>query len=88
MSWSVSIVGSTAKVADSLTATSGRLEGQSKVEFDSALPFLVGIVGENFESGREATVKLVANGHGYAADGEQKQRYLAVSLERYYGDIV
>jgi hypothetical protein len=42
---------------------------QSKLEYDSALPHLVGIVKENFGT-NVPIVKLSAAGHGYASNGE------------------
>ncbi len=87
MSWSIAIIGSPENVATALTAQSEKLEGQSKVEFDSAMPHLIGLVKENFGPDNPV-VKLAANGHGYAADGEQKQRYFTATIERVYVTIV
>ncbi len=86
MSWSISIIGKPENVANALTVQSEKFEGQSKVEFDSALPHFVALVNENFGSGQ--LVKLTASGHGYAVDGEQKNRQCVCSLEVFYATLV
>lgn len=87
MSWSINFIGKPENVAKALEDQSEKLDGQSKVEYDSVLPHLVGIVKENFAP-IQTMLKLVASGHGYASDGEQKQRQCTVSLEIWYGTIV
>lgn len=86
MSWSISLIGKPENVSAALTAHSGTLSGQPKVEFDDALPHLVGLVNQNFGFGNP--VSLIANGHGYAADGEQKNRTISVSLTVQPGMLV
>lgn len=86
MSWSVQFIGTPEKVAEALTAHSGKLSDQSKVEFDSALPHMVGICNENFGTG--AKIKLAASGHGYAVNEKQQQRQLIVSVETFYAELV
>jgi hypothetical protein len=83
MSWSITIIGHPANVATALTAQSEKLDGQSKVEFDSALPHMVALVNENFNSEglQQPVIKLAASGHGYAANGEQKQRSFTATIE-------
>lgn len=90
MSWSINFIGTAAKVAEALTSQSEKLDGQSKVEYDDALPAMVTLVKQNFEpeGSPEPMVKITASGHGYATNGEQKQRYFVVSLERVYGVLV
>lgn len=90
MSWSITIIGHPANVATALTAQSEKLEGQSKVEFDSALPHMAALVQENFnpEGSTQPVVKLAASGHGYASNGEQKQRQFAASIEVFYATLV
>ena len=87
MSWSITFIGSPENVSKALHAQSEKMEGQSKKEYDSALPHMVGIVNENFGSD-DPIVKITAAGHGYASDGEQKQRNCTVSVERIYGMLV
>lgn len=90
MSWSVNYIGTTTKVAEALKTQSEKMDGQSKIEFDDALPHLVALVQQNFEpeGGVEPVIKFAASGHGYAVDGAQKQRYFVVSLERIYGALL
>jgi hypothetical protein len=90
MSWSITIIGHPANVATALTAQSEKLDGQSKVEFDSALPHMVALVNENFNSEglQQPVIKLAASGHGYAANGEQKQRSFTATIEPFYATLV
>lgn len=90
MSWSIGLIGTAPKVVQALKEQSEKFDGQTKIEYDDALPHLIGIVEQNFESSgnSEVLVKVTANGHGYAVGGEQKQRYLAVNIERFYGQII
>lgn len=81
------LIGSPENVAKALTEQSEKMEGQSKVEYDSALPHIVGLVKENFGDDGPI-IKLSASGHGYSVDGEQKQRQCVVTLERIYGTLV
>jgi hypothetical protein len=90
MSWSITIIGHPQNVATALTAQSEKLEGQSKVEFDSALPHMVALVQENFnpEGMTQPVIKLDASGHGYATNGEQKQRTFNATIESFYATLV
>lgn len=90
MSWSTTIIGHPANIASALTAQSETLEGQSKVEFDSALPHMVALVNENFNPAGMAppVVKLAASGHGYAHGDEQQQRHFTATIEVIYATIV
>lgn len=90
MSWSVQFIGQPVKVAEALTAQSATLSGQSKEEFDAALPHLTALVNQNFDVANPAScvIKLAANGHGYATNGTMQQSSVTVSIERLYGVIV
>jgi hypothetical protein len=91
MSWSVSMIGKSAAVVAALEATSAKLEGQSKLEFDAALPSLIALVSENFARGEgvpEPVLRLDAGGSGYAKDGEQVSRSLRMKLESCYTTLV
>ena len=83
MSWTAQYVGKPEKVVEALEAQSAKMSGESKVEFDDALPHLIGLVKENFGFGY--LVKLVASGHGQT--GEKPTRQLTVSLELIYGFV-
>ena len=83
MSWTAQYVGKPEKVVEALEAQSAKMSGESKVEFDDALPHLIGLVNQNFNYG--FLVKLVASGHGQT--GEKPVRQLTVSLELIYGFV-
>lgn len=85
MSWSINFIGKPEKVSEALTAQSANFSGETKVEYDSALPCLVGLVNENFGNGY--AVKLAASGHGNAGV-EKPDRVLTVSLDVIYGLLV
>lgn len=85
MSWSVQFIGRPEKVIEALQTNSGKLSGESKVEYDSALPHLVGLVKENF--GFDYPVKITASGHGFSG-GEKSNRQLTASVEVIYGLLV
>ena len=87
MSWSLTLIGKPENVVAALEARSAKMEGQTKIEFDSALPHMAALVKENFGTDNPV-VKLVANGYGYANGGEQVQRNLAISIERIYAELV
>jgi hypothetical protein len=87
MSWHVSFIGTPERVVKALEDNSQRLDGQSKLEYDSASPHLVGIVRENF--GEEGVLlKVTASGSGYSVNGDQKSRSCVTSIERIYGLLV
>lgn len=87
MSWSVYFMGTPTKVAAALTAQSETMNGQSKAEYDDALPHLVALVQQNFGNDGEI-VKIAANGRGLSTNGEQTQRHCSVTIESVYGVLV
>lgn len=84
MSWSVNFIGKPEKVVEALQAQSEKMSGESKVEYDSALPHLTGLVKENF--GYDYVVNLSASGHGQT--GEKPYRQLTAKIELIYGLLV
>lgn len=97
MSWSVIFAGNPSRIMQALKDESGKLSGQSKVEFDAALPSLIELLGNNFareDSGYNSPlVRLRASGSGVAktgADGEpqQMQRTCSVSIEPFYESLL
>ncbi len=68
MSWSISAAGTPDEVVAALEKQSEELSGQSKVEYDDAMPHLIGLVRETFveEGAPPAKINLYANGHGSA----------------------
>lgn len=92
MSWSVGFIGNPSKVVEALEKHSDLITGQSKIEFDDALPHLVGLVKQNFaeegENNAHVVIQLTANGHGYANGTVQMNRQVQVDLKRVYGLLV
>ena len=92
MSWSVSLIGKAANVAKALEEHSASLSGQSKIEYDEALPHLIGLVNQNFvqpDAGWEQpTVQINATGSGYAKDGAQMRRQVSVVIQSNYVKLV
>jgi hypothetical protein len=87
MSWSVQFIGKPEKVIEALQKQSETMSGESKAEYDSALPHLIGIVKENI--GYDWPVKIVASGHGQSVTGDGKvYRQLTASIELIYGLLV
>ena len=92
MSWNICIIGAPEAVATEIYAHVHKLEGQSKREYEDAVPHLAALVQQNFasimESGYVAPiVKIQASGSGYARDGDQIQRSISVSIENFYGKL-
>lgn len=84
MSWSTSATGTPDEVVDHLTKYGATLTGQSKVEFDAALPHLTGLVKENFDNTpgqAPSKLSLSAYGSGFAKDGQQVNRSCGVTLK-------
>lgn len=90
MSWGISLIGKSANVATALDDYSTKLEGQSKIEFDAALPALRALVLENFGKGDypEPVIRLDASGTGSSRDGEQLARNVTVKIEPFYSKLV
>jgi hypothetical protein len=84
MSWSVQFIGKPEKIVEALQKQSETMSGESKVEYDCALPHLVGLVNENF--GYDYAIKLMASGHGMT--GEKPNRQLTTSIELICGLLV
>lgn len=83
MSWSITFIGKPENVAIALEKESEKLNGQSKIEFDSALPHLIALVKENFGT-YVPVIRLTANGHGVG----EVSRNCQVNLEFLGGSIV
>lgn len=87
MSWSIAFIGKPENIAKALEDNSAKLNGQSKAEYDAALPHLLGLVKENFAQ-NPPMLKVSASGSGYSTNGEQLQRNCNVFIESMYGMIV
>ena len=88
MSWSVNYIGKPQKVVEALNTQSTALSGQSKTEYDEALPHLVALVEQNF--GTPYLINLSAAGHGLenSQDPEKSTRQLTASIAIMYGILV
>ncbi len=68
MSWSISLFGTPAKVAEAIVAESDKLSGKSKEEYDDAKGALVSLVLANSDH----LISVSASGHGsYDKDGNR-----------------
>lgn len=88
MSWSIIFIGKASNVATALEKQSEKLTGDSKVEYDAALPHFIGIVKQNFATAPEPVIKIAAAGHGYSENGQAKNRQCTCSVEIVYGEVV
>ena len=86
MSWSVSAAGTRAEIAAELDRYGAQLTGQSKIEFDGAVPHLKALVEQNFHKDGDPKLQLSAYGSGWAATSaegtEQVSRDCGVTLKR------
>lgn len=70
MSWSVSFIGTPEKIVEALEKYGAGLDGQSKKEFDEALPCMIGLVKLNFNAAYpQLAIAIIANGHSYNGYG-------------------
>jgi len=91
MSWSISVVGSPAAIAEEIERYGESLTGQCQVEFNDAKPGLLLLVNQNFNRTANAyspVLHLEASGHGHTAGGEQVYRGATVSLKPLSARIV
>lgn len=79
MSWSISAKGTPEEVIQALEKQSTVLGDQSKEEYDSALPHLIGLVKENIGG----TISISAYGHGSKnPDGSFSEKNCQVDIIR------
>jgi hypothetical protein len=97
MSWSFSAIGKPENIAKALDEHSATLSGQSKVEFDDALPHLKALALQNFNNVNPEhcpNVRLEASGHGSGKvgvdgeAGEQNDRNFRCVIEAQYTKLV
>jgi hypothetical protein len=83
MSFSVNYIGTPTKIVEALKKHSEELTGQSKEEFDAALPSIIGIVELNYDNsaGHCMSIKLSAHGHAYSNGGERRSSNCSVNIE-------
>jgi hypothetical protein len=72
MSWSISFIGKPEQIINALEDHSRYMgSGQSKEEFDAALPSLIGLLEQNYDRGGQMVIELKADGHGlYTIEGK------------------
>lgn len=80
MSWSISAVGKPEELVEALDMKSIQLAGQSKIEYDNALPHLKALVQQNFGTG--GNIQLSAHGSGLEFDRQQLNRSCSVSIKQ------
>lgn len=86
MSWSISLIGKPENVVRALEEQSTKLTGQSKIEFDAALPHFVGLVKENFAE-NPPIVNFSASGHGME-NGVHSYRQCKCNIDLIYATFV
>ncbi len=85
MSWSIELNGTPDEVVAALQEYAATLSGQTRVEYNSALPHLIGLVRQTFMSDQSAMVELSANGTGLAKGVVQINRSCSVLIRPFYG---
>lgn len=93
MSWSISFIGKPEKVAEAIEENGGKLDGQSRIEFDSAKPHLIALVkDQNFAIDGygyiRPMIRIEASGSGSARGDKQVQRSLLLKIEPIYTVLV
>lgn len=92
MSWNITFIGYPDKIQEALKNHSETLSGDSKKEFDAALPHLSELVGKNYNKGEgmvSPVLKLNAYGHAYdSTDGTIGHGNLGVALAPLDGSLV
>jgi hypothetical protein len=70
------------------------MHGQTKIEFDDALPSLCSLVEQNFDTvggettGTKKCIELTANGSGFADSTKQINRSCNVTIKNNYTELV
>lgn len=92
MAWSISLIGTPADISSELASHSQSLIGDSKAEFDEALPHLQGLVNQNLypdETGSSSqALHLSASGHASKTDGKKYQSSCHVSIQPSFTRVV
>jgi hypothetical protein len=89
MSWSVSCIGKPEKISQALKDYSNTVTGQSKEEYDKALPHLVGLVEQNFHKSNDSLlINFSASGSGYVNGGELISSSCQIKIEQMYGNLL
>jgi len=83
MSWSINVIGKSQAIVSKLEALSESMSGDSKVEYDAALPHIIGIVEQNWSMDYPCVLNVIANGHGTT-----NARSLNVEVKRLTSELV
>jgi hypothetical protein len=84
MSWNIAYIGTPEKITEALDKNSENLTGQSKEEYDRALPHLKVLVNENYNATGAPIMKVEASGH--ATSGSYG--YMRCLIEPLNGQLV
>lgn len=68
MSWNAYYIGTPDKIVEALTKQSQSLTSNSKIEFDAALPHIIGLIQQN--KGKDKPPMLEISANGSAWDGQ------------------
>lgn len=85
MSWSIQVIGTPEKVAQALDEHTGKLTGQSLMEFSEAKPHLQALIRQNV--GPEMLVEVAASGHADFQDGARIYGTCQVNISMRFGKI-
>lgn len=93
MSWSISALGKPEDICGEMLRYLGTLNGQSANEFHDAMPYLQGLLRQNFVTeaggGLSPLIRLDANGSGSAdASGNQLRRQCNVTIKPEFTKLV
>ncbi len=66
MSWSAYYIGTPDKLTEALQKQSETLTGNCKMEFDAALPHMVGLIQQNKGADKSPVLSLAASGSAYS----------------------
>lgn len=88
MSWSAYLIGTPDKVVDALEKQSENLSGQSKEEYDAALPHLVSLVKANSNVNGGPVIQIQASGSAYLQNGETQNSTCNVSIQQLHGALL
>lgn len=83
MSWSIDLIGNASSIAAALEEKSAKMSGDSKAEFDTALPHMVALIEQNWNDRYPAKLRVTANGHGSPIG-----RNLSINIQTLSAEVV
>lgn len=87
MSWSIGFIGSPENISKALNENSGKLTGNSKQEYDNALPHIEALVNQNRNKTYGVVLQVTASGHGYK-DVDQDYNNVMINIQTLGGQLV